>query len=267
MTLNSIRDISPKGNVTTGLVRACCICTVYVVMYTYTVRKYTASLCACALACYRARKFAADRYTHLLRCKYRRAFCESTVAIWRLKRRNDETMSGDDEKQFPGESDEAWPEVFTKAPSMPTTLKPGQVSKEQLERFYSEVRDRKIINYKKKLFCLALAPFAGVPCRQRLVHAWRAAASAWWLGGNGRRAGPKVVQARKDQEWVERLHYLFDNRIITVLEWLCRTLQRTWPLQKIDDDRQRISRRQHSASQVWKNAKGTYIFYIDLFSR
>ena len=41
---------------------------------------------------------------------------------------------------FPGESSESWPEVFTKPPPMPTKLKPGQVSKQELDQFYSEVR-------------------------------------------------------------------------------------------------------------------------------
>ena len=43
------------------------------------------------------------------------------------------------EKRWPGESDEAHPEIFKSIPPQPEILKPGQVTKEKVEQFFDEV--------------------------------------------------------------------------------------------------------------------------------
>ena len=42
-------------------------------------------------------------------------------------------------KKCPGFTGKAYPEVFTVAPPQPQQLKPGQLSKEQVKKFFDEV--------------------------------------------------------------------------------------------------------------------------------
>ncbi len=42
-------------------------------------------------------------------------------------------------KRWPGESDEAHPEVFNIPPPMPAKLKPGMLSEKQFKHFFEEV--------------------------------------------------------------------------------------------------------------------------------
>ena len=44
-----------------------------------------------------------------------------------------------EEKRYPGQSDEAFPDVFTRPPAFPVTLKPGQLSEQQFRQYFEEV--------------------------------------------------------------------------------------------------------------------------------
>ncbi len=45
-----------------------------------------------------------------------------------------------DQKKWPGETDEAHPEIFNIPPPQPETRKPGQFTPEQVKQFFQEVR-------------------------------------------------------------------------------------------------------------------------------
>ena len=42
-------------------------------------------------------------------------------------------------KQWPGQIDEAHPELFSTIPSQPTVLKPGQLTEQQVKKYFDEV--------------------------------------------------------------------------------------------------------------------------------
>ena len=44
-----------------------------------------------------------------------------------------------DVRRYPGQCDEAYPEVYLRAPPFPQNLKPGQLSEQQFEQFFREV--------------------------------------------------------------------------------------------------------------------------------
>lgn len=48
-------------------------------------------------------------------------------------------MSDEVKKRWPGESDDAYPEVFTKPPKFPSKMKPGQLNRQQFQQFFEEV--------------------------------------------------------------------------------------------------------------------------------
>lgn len=49
-------------------------------------------------------------------------------------------MSDPEQKVWPGESGEAYPDVFTKIPPQPTEKKPGQLSEDQIIQFFDKVK-------------------------------------------------------------------------------------------------------------------------------
>lgn len=46
----------------------------------------------------------------------------------------------DDEKKWPGQTNEAHPEVFTTIPPQPEQLKPGQFTPGQIKQFFEQVK-------------------------------------------------------------------------------------------------------------------------------
>ena len=43
-------------------------------------------------------------------------------------------------KRYPGQSDEAFPDVFTRPPAPPVTCKPGQLNEQQFRQYFEEVK-------------------------------------------------------------------------------------------------------------------------------
>ena len=48
-------------------------------------------------------------------------------------------MASGEAKKWPGFTGEAYPEVFTKIPPQPQQVKPGQLSEQQVKKFFDEV--------------------------------------------------------------------------------------------------------------------------------
>jgi len=48
-------------------------------------------------------------------------------------------MASEEAKKWPGFTGKAYPEVFNKAPPQPRQLKPGQLSEQQVKKFFEEV--------------------------------------------------------------------------------------------------------------------------------
>ena len=48
-------------------------------------------------------------------------------------------MTEEVEKKWPGFTDEAHPEIFTTVPPQPAQLKVGQLSEDQIRKFFEEV--------------------------------------------------------------------------------------------------------------------------------
>jgi len=63
--------------------------------------------------------------------------CPGKEAITRLFMLN--RMEGGEAKQWPGFTGKAYPEVFNTIPPQPQNLKPGQLSEEEVKKFFDEV--------------------------------------------------------------------------------------------------------------------------------
>ena len=50
-------------------------------------------------------------------------------------------MASPERKRFPGEADVAYPDAFTVAPPDVKEKKPGQLPREEIQRFFDEVSD------------------------------------------------------------------------------------------------------------------------------
>ena len=50
-------------------------------------------------------------------------------------------MASPERKRFPGEADVAYPDPFTVAPPDVKEKKPGQLPREEIQRFFDEVSD------------------------------------------------------------------------------------------------------------------------------